>query len=279
MKTISSSFLTALFLFCSLSVSQTFDKFQSSSSIQRIYQEDGSLIEIKTHIVWSNNQWENSWRNIYSYDAENKLIEELDQGWQNNMWNDVFRGYYYYDVNNNLIEFLVQSSVGINFLRYLYSYDVNNNRIERIRQMWDVNVWENGGRVLYAYNADNDLTEEIIQEWGGSEWINIDKYTYSYLITEAKNIEEFPHSYNLSNNFPNPFNPTTKIRYAVPVRSKVLLTVYTLQGKVVSKLVDEEKSPGSYEIKFDASSLPSGIYFYRIQAGDFVDTKKMILMK
>ncbi|MBT8387388.1 MAG: hypothetical protein KJO12_08235, partial [Ignavibacteria bacterium] len=78
MKTISLSFLAVLILFCSVSFSQIVDVSQSQSSIQRIYQEDGSLLEIRTILKWNNDQWENSWRNIYSYDAENKLIEELD---------------------------------------------------------------------------------------------------------------------------------------------------------------------------------------------------------
>jgi hypothetical protein len=279
MKTLSSSLLTLLILFCSVAASQTLDISNTHNTIQRIYQENGSLLEIRTLLLWNNDQWENSWRNIYSYDAENKLIEELDQGWNNNMWNDVFHGYYYYDTNNNLIEFLTRSSAGINFLRYLYSYDANNNRIERIRQMWNVNVWENDGRVLYAYNANNDPTEEIAQEWDGFEWINEKKYTYSYLLSEAENIEAAVFSYNISNNFPNPFNPSTKIKYCIPVLSYVTIKVFNAVGKEVAVLVNEEKPAGRYEIEFDATDFPSGVYLYQLKAGNFIESKKMVLIK
>ena len=279
MKTISFFVIAVLILFSSNIYSQTIDLSQSQTNNHRIYQKDGSLLEIKTLLVWDNDQWENSWRNIYSYDAENKLIEELDQGWNNNMWNDVFRGYYYYDTNSNLIEFLAQSSVGINFLRYLYSYDANNNRIEQIRQMWNGTDWDNGGRVLYTYNTNNDLTEEIIQEWDGSEWVNIDKYTYLYLVTEVKKIEESVLNYGISNNFPNPFNPSTRIKYFIPTQSYVTIKVFDALGNEITTLVNEEKQTGSYHVEFDASELTSGIYLYRLRAGDYIETTKMMFMK
>ncbi len=86
-------------------------------------------------------------------------------------------------------------------------------------------------------------------------------------------------SFDLSQNYPNPFNPTTSITWQVPVTSHVTLKVYNLLGKEIAVLVNGEKPAGSYETEFNASSLPSGAYFYTIQAGNFVQTKKMILMK
>jgi hypothetical protein len=85
--------------------------------------------------------------------------------------------------------------------------------------------------------------------------------------------------YHLYQNYPNPFNPTTKINYQIPELSFVTLKVYDVLGSEVTTLVNEEKSVGSYEVDFDATSLPSGIYFFRLQAGPFVETKKMILVK
>jgi len=85
--------------------------------------------------------------------------------------------------------------------------------------------------------------------------------------------------YKLSQNYPNPFNPETKINYEVPQISNVKIEVFDVLGRVIKILIDEEKTAGRYEIKFDASSLASGIYYYRIKADEFVQTKKMILMK
>jgi hypothetical protein len=88
-----------------------------------------------------------------------------------------------------------------------------------------------------------------------------------------------PVSFHLSQNFPNPFNPITTIRYQVPETGKVTLKLYDVLGNEIATLVNEEKSFGKYEITFFAGSLPSGAYFYQLKTNEFVETKKMILMK
>ena len=88
-----------------------------------------------------------------------------------------------------------------------------------------------------------------------------------------------PNNYNLAQNFTNPFNPATTIRYSIPQRSSVTLIVYDILGNEVANLVNEEKDPGVYSIAFNATGLSNGIYFYRLQAGSFVEAKKMILLK
>ena len=96
-------------------------------------------------------------------------------------------------------------------------------------------------------------------------------------VYEKKGLE--PHTYMLHNNYPNPFNPSTTLSYSIPELGMVELIVYDVLGKEIAKLVNKEQQAGSYEVQFDASNLGSGIYFYRIQAGDFVEAKKMVLMK
>ncbi|TFB11225.1 T9SS type A sorting domain-containing protein [Candidatus Marinimicrobia bacterium MT.SAG.2] len=88
-----------------------------------------------------------------------------------------------------------------------------------------------------------------------------------------------PEKYELSQNYPNPFNPETVIRYSIPKAEEVSLVVYNLIGEEVAHLIDERKPAGSYTVKWNASNISSGIYFYRLQAGDFVLTRKMVLLK
>jgi len=93
-----------------------------------------------------------------------------------------------------------------------------------------------------------------------------------------------PLKFLLGQNYPNPFNPTTTIRFTIPFNvksetSKVSLKIYDVLGNEVATLIDEDKSARSYEVEFIANGLPSGIYFYKLQAGSFVETKKMILQK
>jgi len=88
-----------------------------------------------------------------------------------------------------------------------------------------------------------------------------------------------PDKFNLSQNYPNPFNPATKINYTIPINGLVILKVYDVLGKEVATIVNEVKNAGSYTVNFNASNIPSGTYFYRLEAGDYMDVKKMILLK
>lgn len=117
----------------------------------------------------------------------------------------------------------------------------------------------------------------------------IDSYSYFDLV-EAKKIGEavvpvnhnndlLPKDFELFQNFPNPFNPVTTIKFDIPVISIVRLKLYNILGEEVITLVNEEKPTGSYEVEWNAKALPSGIYFYQLQAGSFVETKKMVILK
>ncbi len=115
-----------------------------------------------------------------------------------------------------------------------------------------------------------------------TEWIEAGGLTD---ISDSKN--DLPSGFNLSQNYPNPFNPSTKIKYTITsvIASEtkqsqfVTLKVYDILSNEVATLVNEVKPVGEYEIEFNATSLPSGIYFYKLQAGSFVETKKMVLLK
>ena len=96
---------------------------------------------------------------------------------------------------------------------------------------------------------------------------------------EDEKIYEIPTTYSLSNNFPNPFNPSTKIQYSIPQSNNVVIKIFNVLGKEVETLVNEEKPVGTYEITWNTENLPSGVYFYQLTAGKFIETKKMILMK
>jgi len=124
--------------------------------------------------------------------------------------------------------------------------------------------------------ADNDSCFALYTEFGPyNVWA-------AYGCDGPVGVEEdevVPANYSLSQNYPNPFNPATTIKYSIPQSSFVKIRVFNTIGQEIAVLVNQEKSIGNYEVSFNASNLPSGIYFYRIEAGDFTQTKKMILMK
>jgi hypothetical protein len=99
------------------------------------------------------------------------------------------------------------------------------------------------------------------------------------IVTSVKEDNQLPVVFSMEQNYPNPFNPTTTINYQIPDLSFVTLKVYDVLGSEIITLVSEEKLIGSYEVNFNAASLPSGIYLYKLQAGSFVVTKKMVLLK
>jgi len=91
--------------------------------------------------------------------------------------------------------------------------------------------------------------------------------------------ESIPVFFTLSQNYPNPFNPSTNIRYEIPKNGFVKLIVYNSLGEEITTLVNEKQNPGTYEVAFDASKFPSGVYFYRLETESYFETKKMILIK
>ena len=103
--------------------------------------------------------------------------------------------------------------------------------------------------------------------------------SFDYTFTHVEEVNPVIHDFNLSQNYPNPFNPSTKISWQTPVAGYQSIKVFDVLGNEVATLVNEYRNAGNYEADFNASELSSGIYFYQIKVGDFVNTKKMILMK
>ncbi len=104
--------------------------------------------------------------------------------------------------------------------------------------------------------------------------------TSAAVVTDVKNnTSTLPKEYKLSQNYPNPFNPSTNIRYTLPQQGLVTLRVYDILGREVATLVNEVKPAGTYVVRFDAGQLASGVYLYRIESGNFISTKKLVLLK
>ena len=115
--------------------------------------------------------------------------------------------------------------------------------------------------------------------WSAGEYGVILKTTNGGLTFAENNFSMSPASYYLSQNYPNPFNPVTNLEFGISELGFVSLKVYDVLGKVVRTLVNENKSAGYYNVEFDGIDLPSGVYFYRLEAGEFVETKRMLLIK
>ena len=120
-------------------------------------------------------------------------------------------------------------------------------------------------------DAPSDFSNLVYAKINGKE--------YGTFLSLPPMVPTSPGKISLSQNYPNPFNPSTTIRYSIPQRTQVALTVFNTLGQQVATLVNEIQDAGYHDVKFDGSGLASGVYIYRLQAGDFVQTKRSLLLK
>jgi len=275
------------------------------------YDENGNNIE-RLEQEWDGENWVNDYKYTYDYDAKNQLIENISQGVEDGEFVNSGKSIYSYDENGNNIERLKQEWDGenwVNTYKYTYDYDTDGNNIEMSIQDWDVAQWITHFKLTYDYNTDGNKIEEFLQNWEGENWVNNKKTTYDYN-TDGNHIESFGQNweggqwvndykyisiweqittipeqninaniFRLSQNYPNPFNPSTTIEYDLPNSSDVKIEVYNIAGQKVQTLLNTKMSAGSHRVEFNAQNLSSGIYYYRIEAGEFQDVKKMILLR
>jgi len=131
---------------------------------------------------------------------------------------------------------------------------------------------ETGVHIMrFEFDSDSDKTEWLFS----LNYIEVSKS----IVDGIEDQTDLPTDFKLMQNYPNPFNPNTIINYSVPKQGKVTIAVFNALGKQVATLVNEEKSAGNYKIDFNAENLSSGIYFYKMQANEFIQTKKMLLLK
>ncbi len=172
-----------------------------------------------------------------------------------------------------------------NYLEYWFYYNTSTNVIVRVDTL-DWTGWKfveipissipgSGDRLFHSVvirQASNGTKSNAI-------YIDGAQYRDPSATWVDDNLITNPNEFYLAQNYPNPFNPSTSIKYAIGNKQFVTLKVYDVLGNEVATLTNEEKSAGIYSVTFDASKLASGIYFYTLRAGNFVETKKLILMK
>ena len=145
-------------------------------------------------------------------------------------------------------------------------------------------VFSNGGSI--SGSSTNQIISTIGEPIVGTSGNSVNQIQSGFWYSEdaitgvEKNDKNSaPKEFQLMQNYPNPFNPTTTIIFDLPKQSHVTIKIYNILGQEVETLINETKKPGSYQLNFNAASLASGVYIYRIQAGDFTSTKKMMLIK
>jgi hypothetical protein len=223
-----------------------------------------------------------------------KALGPSDQSEWSSIWNFTIDT----TIAVELISFKATANGSCIILNWQTATETNNNGFE-VERKAPLNLpkgetygeWENVGFVKGMGNTTESKSYSFAD-------INVSSGKYKYRLKQIDLDGSFdyskivevevgtPNEFSLSQNYPNPFNPVTKINYSIPRTSFVTLKVYDILGNKVTTLINEEKQTGNYQVEFNASNLPdskagltSGVYFYTMQAGDFYDTRKFILMR
>ena len=177
-------------------------------------------------------------------------------------------------INNVYVTANIDSN---SYTRYgAIKYDNNGN------QIFVVSYRNTASSFNYVYDMAVDKKGNFYltgTSQGTGSYYDYATVKYSSLITNISGSNISLLSYKLEQNYPNPFNPSTKIEYELPVEEYVSILVYDITGKLIQTLVNENKSAGKYEVTFDGSNFASGIYYYKIESGNFSQVRKMILIK
>ena len=261
--------------------------------------------------VWENNSWVNSERTVYEY-YPNSIIIRFDI-WLFESWINLLRIVANYDSNGLLYEIKIQIWLfgWENLLRSLYEFDNYLNIKSILNQEWDYDIsdWVDYSRItptytpenlpktsleerwsansywinyflrIYNYDGFQNQIETIGQSWNGNGWSNSEREVFDYVVSTEDEPKSLINDYELVGNYPNPFNPTTTIQFHIPEISEVTLKIYNSIGEEIIDLLEGEMSAGDYKIRWNAEGFNSGIYFYHLKAGNFVETKKMVLIK
>ena len=179
------------------------------------------------------------------------------------------------------------NSLRISFYKWevgrLYEYSIFSSQNSHNWQPLIQNIWSDSAEWT---EVDFDSTNArfiklVLTQSNQSQWASIWKIeAYGTSIEPNNNLNtSIPANFEISQNYPNPFNPSTKIDYSIPEKSNVQIIIYDILGNKVKELVNGFRDSGKYTVELNASNLTSGIYFYRLQAGNYTETKKMILLK
>ncbi len=253
--------------------------------------ENGLVTEFYEE-YWDGDEWISNFRMLYEYDNAGNNISLTAQSYDDfeEEWENDIRFLNSFDAAGNQIESVFQywDDEWVSFMKTDSEYDARGNLITETRSVWiggqsytlSSGQWSPSFRNSYLYDGNDNLLMMVAEFWNGEEWVPGYRYLYrDFDPTNVADGEGLPEQFTLFQNYPNPFNPSTTIRYSIPERIHVVINVYNTLGQEVARLVDEELEAGYHELIFDAAHLPSGMYIYRLQAGDYINNKKLIFLK
>ena len=269
-------------------------KFLSRYDNDRNIAEYSYLIQDGTGTAWIP-----YWRYLYTYDNYGHETDRINQFWlqDSSRFENTYHNISTYDSNGKLNDYLIRSwneslQIWTDYKRYFYTHNADGRLTEVLLQGWhdSASAWSPSERTYWAYDGLGDFESKTLQYWDPSytRWENIRRRTtiepQDVIVLDIETKPALPKHYALHSNYPNPFNPSTRLRYDLPKAGPANLTVYDIQGRAVRILLAGEQSAGAKELLWDARDerghpVPSGVYFARLTAPGFARTIKMVLLR
>jgi hypothetical protein len=270
------------------------------------------------HQTWNGSTWIDVERSTNTYGVDGRPSNYLYQTWSASAWVDAYLESYAYAASgyySSVIKKWGDGSGWGNWLKYIYTEDANGLVTTVLMQFWNGSVGQNHDLESYTYDANGRLMNGVSQSWTQDGWKTYSQYTYTYdadgravsrlhrysyaiagvygLWNESRDDytyqqatwvgvrdpQEAPIHYALSENAPNPFSSQTQVSYTLATEGNVRVTIYDVVGREIATLVNGRQGPGAHSVKWNARLVPSGVYLYRLKAGSFVQTRKMLLLK
>jgi hypothetical protein len=235
--------------------------------------------------VWNGASWVNSTCDSAAYDNHGNVTAHVYRKWADTVWFLNQAEFFTYDQNGNQIAHLLQATNGTGLENCEIdssSYDTKGHLLTYLSKGWSDSAWLNLTLDLRSYDGAGKITSDLLQEWADTGWVNSYRSLFSYpqaQVTAVGDSRTAVRQYSLRSNYPNPFNPSTAISYSLEKAGDVKLKIYDVLGREVATLVNGKNEAGDHTVIWNARSVPSGVYFYKITAESYIQTKKMILMK
>jgi len=246
------------------------------------YDAKGNATSILSQ-TWTAGTWVNSTYYTGTYDLVGNRTSLVIQNWYNSAWTNYGQGIYTYDGNGNQTNALKQewsASGWVNYLNDSFTFDAHGYPATKLEQSWSGNTWVNSIQNIYTCDAYGNTINDLETNWHLGAWENFLWTQYNWKQVTTLNIQN-PIEGNtiLEQNYPNPFKATTTFKYRVKEPGYVSLKVFDVLGNQLASLVNEQKSAGDYSIGWNAEEYKSGLYFCKLQNGNCIEVRKMLLQK
>ena len=262
-------------------------------SMNELQYQDGLCVN-NTHYRWADSTWTNRYLQEISYNDNGERVEKVGYKWTDNGWTERHKTEYSFDDNGDLSQKMFSKWTDAGWVtraRLSVTRDDSYNPVEILLEKVDsTDTWNNVALRENTFSDDGMIMETVKSRWHDDQWRPRKRNEYTYIDGPGRSVlsivapATLPDQITLAQNYPNPFNPITTFSYEIPKAEFVTIAVFDMRGSRVATLVNERQDPGIRSHRWNGTDdngygVAAGVYIYTIQAGNFQQSKKMILLK